>query len=90
MRTVVGLRDATIRLRATEPSHLETLGSELARLLNRPGEPAVVVEAAEDVLTFESPTWGPILKARVDDAMDDLLGTAWRFGFAQDGETQWT
>ena len=45
--------------------------------LNGGSEPQVTVSEAADGLWFRSLTWQPILVARVEDALDDLLGMSW-------------
>jgi hypothetical protein len=78
------VHNAKHRLHATRPTYLEPLRSELARILNRPGSPEVDITATERSLTFDCRTWEPILVTRVEDAMDELLGNAWRAGFRPD------
>ena len=74
--------EAVIRLRATEPRHIGTLLPQLASRLNHGSQPQVTVSEADDGIWFRSPTWQPILVARVEDALEDLLGLSWLGRFA--------
>ncbi|MGB0091162.1 MAG: hypothetical protein WBP81_01275 [Solirubrobacteraceae bacterium] len=69
--------DAIIHLEAAEPTSIGPLLPRLSSRLNRGSEPQVVVTAADDGMWFRSPTWQPILVARVEDALDELLGLSW-------------
>jgi hypothetical protein len=69
--------DAIIHLEAAEPTSIGPLLPRLASRLNRGNEPYVAVTAADDGISFRSPTWQPILVARVEDALDELLGLSW-------------
>jgi len=57
---------------------MRALAPRLERRLNRQHEPPVVVTIADDFVCFHSQTWQPILLARVEDALDELVGSAWR------------
>ncbi len=69
--------DAIICLEAAEPATIELLLPRLAGRLNRGSEPRVAMTAADDGIWFRSPTWQPILVARVEDALDELVGSSW-------------
>ncbi len=63
-------------------------GIELGRLvpmlegrLNRVDEPAVSVTEVDGEVCFRAETWLPILRVRVEDALDELIGSAWSCGF---------
>jgi hypothetical protein len=72
-----------LHLLATEPVELAHLARCLDLALNRPGNPSVDVVAGADVLTFTADTWEPILRSRVEDALDDLVGRGWRDVFVR-------
>jgi hypothetical protein len=69
--------EAVIHLQAAEPGNIAPLLSRLTSRLNGGSEPQVTVSEAADGLWFRSLTWQPILVARVEDALDDLLGMSW-------------
>jgi len=43
-----------------------------------------LLAVVDELVCFQAQTWQPILVARVEDALDDLIGSAWR------GEFTWT
>jgi hypothetical protein len=55
----------------------ELLVAELAGRLNRKGWPPVHVSASTDSLAFVAQTWQPVLKVRVEEAIEGILGTSW-------------
>jgi len=71
---------AVVRLQAAGPVDIEILVPELERRLNRRGEPPVLITAVDELVYFHAQTWQPILLARVEDALDELIGTASRGG----------
>jgi hypothetical protein len=68
-------------LRALGLADFATLIPGLNGRLNRPAEPPVSMTLVDGVLAFRAETWQPILLARVEDALDELLGSEWRAGF---------
>jgi hypothetical protein len=75
---------ATVRLTGWVRADVMSLVAHLERRLNRTPAPPVEVTATGRALSFHACTWQPILMARVEDAMDDVCGSAWRgeFGWA--------
>jgi hypothetical protein len=71
---------AVVRLQAAGPVDIAGLLPELERRLNRLGEPPVLITAVDDLVCFHAHTWQPILFARVEDALDELIGSASRGG----------
>ena len=74
--------EAVIRLQTAEPRNIRALLPHLASRLNRGLQPQVTLSEADDGIWFRSPTWQPILIARVEDALDDLFGLSWPGRFA--------
>lgn len=70
-----------LSLKAVETADMQALVASLKRRLNRLAEPPVSVTVVSDRVCFQADTWQPILLARVEDALDELIGTAWRCGF---------
>jgi hypothetical protein len=65
-----------------EPANNQALVATLTRRLNGRAEPPVSVTAEDDLVSFRADTWQPLLLARVEDALDELLGSAWRCAFS--------
>ena len=70
-----------LSLRAVETADMQALVAGLNPRLNRRAEPPVSVTLSNDLVCFRADTWQPILLARVEDALDELIGSAWRCGF---------
>jgi hypothetical protein len=74
---------------APEIAHLRTLAvleiaalvPRLTQRLKRRREPPIVVSVGEGGIWFHAETWQPILLARIEEALDELIGTAWRARF---------
>jgi hypothetical protein len=75
---VIVAPSARLRLPVLNGAELPGIGPGLSRRLNRPGWPAVRIETVGDTLVCTADTWEPILRARVEDAVDELLGSIWR------------
>jgi hypothetical protein len=73
---------SAVLLRASEPSDVGVLLPALRRQLNRPAESAVLVTEVGERVCFRARTWQPILRARVEEALDEVAGPTWRCRFA--------
>jgi hypothetical protein len=73
---------SVLSLKAVDTAEVQALVTVLRRRLNRSAEPPVLVTAVNDLVCFRAETWQPILLARVEEALDELIGSAWRCGFA--------
>jgi hypothetical protein len=73
---------SALSLKAIETGSVQALASTLPGRLNRRAEPPVAVTADSDTVCFEADTWQPLLLARVEDALDELVGSAWRCAFS--------
>lgn len=73
---------SALALKAVETANVQMLVTTLTRRLNRLTEPPVAVTADNDIVSFQADTWQPLLLARVEDALDELVGSAWRCGFS--------
>ncbi len=73
---------SALTLKAIGPANVQALATTLAGRLNRLAEPAVAVTADSDTVRFQAETWQPLLLARVEDALDDLVGSTWRCAFS--------
>lgn len=71
-----------LSLKAVETADVQTLVTTLTQRLNRVAEPPVLVTVDDDLVSFRADTWQPLLLARVEDALDELIGSAWRCGFS--------
>ena len=72
---------AVLNLKPVDTPDLRPLVTGLKRRLNRRAEPPVSVTVINDLVCFQAETWQPILLARVEEALDELIGSAWRCGF---------
>jgi hypothetical protein len=77
-----GLLVSALSLKAVETANVQALIATLTRRLNRLAEPPVSVRVDNDLVCFQADTWQPLLLARVEDALDELIGSAWRCGFS--------
>jgi hypothetical protein len=73
---------SALSLKSLETADVQALVSTLTGRLNRLAEPPVLVTVDHDVVRFQADTWQPLLLARVEDALDELIGSAWRGGFS--------
>jgi hypothetical protein len=71
----------TISIEALDRVDVDHIASELDARLNQPGYTPVEVSAARNVLSFRGQVWTPILRVRVEDALEGLLGATWRGRF---------
>lgn len=68
---------ALVRLEVLEPAETSRAAFELAGRLNRPHWPAVDIIANETVISCRSQTWEPLLRARIEEAIEAWLGHRW-------------
>jgi hypothetical protein len=73
---------SALSLKSVETANVQALVTTLTRRLNRLAEPPVLVTVDNDLVRFQAETWQPLLLARVEDALDELIGSAWRCGFS--------
>jgi hypothetical protein len=81
-RQALTMDTSAVLLRASEPSDIGVLLPALRRQLNRPAESAVLVTEVGERVCFRAQTWQPILRARVEEALDEVAGPTWRCRFA--------
>jgi hypothetical protein len=72
---------ALIRLHAAKHTDMVILLRRLNSQLNRSPGPPVLVTAVDGLICFRAETWQPILRARVEEALDELIGSTWSCGF---------
>lgn len=72
---------ATVRLRAWRANGLDDAATWLSNRLNGPREANVDISVEDDVISITADTWEPILRVRVEDALDAELGWLWRDHF---------
>ena len=72
---------ALIHLHAAEHADMVVLLRRLNSQLNRSPGPPVLVTEADGLICFRAQTWQPILRARVEDALEELIGSTWSCGF---------
>ena len=72
---------ALIRLHAAKHTDVGVLLRRLNSRLNRSPEPPVLVTEVDGLICFRAQTWQPILRARVEDALEELIGSTWSCGF---------
>ena len=70
---------ASVRLQLEDVADPTGLAAGLVRALNAPPDLARVKISPEDsAVSFACDTWEPLLRVRVEDALEELLGSAWR------------
>jgi hypothetical protein len=72
------LSGALLRLRMHDHVDASRVATELACRLNAPRWPIVEVTATETTISCSSQTWEPLLRVRVEDAVEQWLGHLWR------------
>ena len=72
---------ALIRLHAARHADMVVLLRRLNSQLNRSPEPPVLVTEVDGLICFRAQTWQPILCARVEDALEELIGSTCSCGF---------
>jgi hypothetical protein len=50
----------------------------LAQTLNAPAWPSVAISAFGPSLSFVADTWEPLLRVRVEEALEQILGVRWQ------------
>ena len=73
---------SALSLKAVETARVPALVTTLTGRLNSRAQPPVSVRADNDLVCFQADTWQPLLLARVEDALDEEIGSAWRCGFS--------
>jgi hypothetical protein len=73
---------SALSLKAVESANVQALVATLTPRLNGSSEPLVSISAEDDLVSFRADTWQPLLLARVEDALDELLGPTWRCAFS--------
>jgi hypothetical protein len=69
---------ASLRLRVFDLMELPDLVPRLKLRLNQPRWPAVEIAVEGDTLSCKADTWDPLLRVRIEDAISELFGSAWR------------
>jgi hypothetical protein len=67
-----------VRIRTFDQIRTRELAFELTDRLNRPSWPRVDIAVTDDILACRATTWEPLLRVRIEEALDDLLGVVWR------------
>jgi hypothetical protein len=68
---------ASLQLHLEDVADLSGLVAGLVRALNAPTWARVEVSTENSAVSFACDTWEPLLRVRVEDALEDLLGSAW-------------
>jgi hypothetical protein len=69
---------ASVRLQLASAIDVAAVADALLGALNPPGWPLVEVFASGDHVAFAADTWEPLLRARVEEALEQVLGNPWR------------
>jgi hypothetical protein len=69
---------ASLRLQVHDAVDAGQLVARLTRTVNSPGWPFVDVYVSGDRLSFAAETWEPVLRVRIEDALEHVLGVRWR------------
>lgn len=72
-----GTPGAVVRLEAVAPAEASRTAFELAGRLNLPNWPAVDIIASGTVISCRSQTWEPLLRVRIEEAVEAWLGHRW-------------
>lgn len=72
-RTSAGL----VRLEVLAPGEASRAAFELAERLNLPHWPPVDIVARGPAITCRSLTWEPLLRVRIEEAIESWLGPRW-------------
>jgi hypothetical protein len=72
------LASACLRIQTIKPIERPQLARLLKLRMNRPRWPAVDITIAGDTLSCRATTWEPLLRVRVEDALEEVLGSLWR------------
>jgi hypothetical protein len=73
---------SALSLKPVETANVQALVTTLTGRLNGRAEPPVSVTVNGGVVCFQADTWQPLLLARIEDALDELIGSAWRCAFS--------
>jgi hypothetical protein len=66
-----------VRLEVLDPGEASCAAFELAGRLNLPHWPPVDIIASGPVISCRSLTWEPLLRARIEEAIEAWLGHRW-------------
>ena len=69
---------ASARLELYGVIDVKCLVEDLVRVLNRPEWTPVEISTSAEGLCFAADTWEPILRVRVEDALEEIFGALWR------------
>jgi hypothetical protein len=69
---------ASVRLELDGVIDPPDLVEDLGRILNGPTWTVVEIITSPGTLCFAAETWEPILRVRVEDALEEILGGLWR------------
>ena len=72
---------STVRLQAWRANEIDDAATWLSNRLNGPRELNVDVSVEGGVISITADAWEPILRVRVEDALDAELGWLWRDHF---------
>jgi hypothetical protein len=81
------LRSAFLHLEIIDRIEPGELKQGLAQRVNRPRWPVVEITIAGSTLSCGANTWEPLLRVRVEDALEEILGSLWRDTVALAQET---
>jgi hypothetical protein len=72
------LPSAFLHLKIIDRIAPRELKQALAQHVNRPWWPVVEIRIAGSTLSCGANTWEPLLRVRVEDALEEILGLLWR------------
>jgi hypothetical protein len=76
------METAMVTVQAIDSADVDVVLPKLRARLEEPGYPPVeIITVSSGILRFQAHTWTPILRVRVEDAMESVLGAAWRGRF---------
>jgi hypothetical protein len=69
---------AQLRLQLLGEAEESRLAADLRARLNQPGWPGVEVTLAGPMVNCIASTWEPLLRVRIEEALEEILGGRWR------------
>jgi hypothetical protein len=69
---------ASVWLSVSDTLEVEQLAANLLAQLNQPRWPPVEIAISDRRIACQAETWEPILRVRIEDALDVLLTGLWR------------
>jgi hypothetical protein len=69
---------AAVRVDLEDLIDVSGLVANLGRALNAPSSARVEISTEGSVVYFACDTWEPLLRVRIEDALEALLGSTWR------------